>query len=92
MKVPNGTDVHMIYGDQKAAQECYFAIVKEVKKVEEDFQEHCKTPKLQPDGAFEFFILDVKKPCQTMKIGKHLPISFRLQLAELLVEYRDILA
>lgn len=30
MEVPNGTDIHISYGDQKAAQECYFAIVKEV--------------------------------------------------------------
>lgn len=34
IEVPNNTDVHMIYGDKKAAQECYFAIVKEVDRVE----------------------------------------------------------
>lgn len=45
----------MICGDKKAAQECYFATVKEFERTEEEFEEQSKTPKLELDGEFELF-------------------------------------
>lgn len=77
---------------KELAQECYFTTVKEVDRVEEDSEEHNKIPKLELEEEFEQFILDVKKPEQTVKIGKHLPIDLRMQLAKILVEYKDIFA
>lgn len=81
----------MIYGDLKVAQEC-FATVKAVERVKEDSKEHNKTPKLEFEGEFEPFILDLEKPEQTLKISKHLPISLRMQINEILVQYKDIFA
>lgn len=60
MEVPTGEKVHMIFGDQKAAQECYFATVKEVECIEEESEEHNKLPRLKPDREFELFILDAQ--------------------------------
>lgn len=33
MEIPIREEIQMIYGDQKAADECYFATVKEVEKI-----------------------------------------------------------
>lgn len=42
LSIPRVLIYKMIYSDQKAAQECYFATIKEL---EEDYEEHSKTPK-----------------------------------------------
>lgn len=39
MKVSDGSEIHVIYGDRQAAQECYFTMVKEVESKEEDKEE-----------------------------------------------------
>lgn len=91
MEIPIGEEAQMIYIDQKAAQECYSATVKVVEKIEEESNEHNKTPKLELDGQFELFVLDMQKPEHT-KIGKDLPIDLRKKLAKILVEYKDIFA
>lgn len=80
----------MIYGDQKAAQVYYFTTVKEIERIEEEFEEQNKTLKLEPDGEFKLFVLDMQKPNQTIKIGKSLPIAMRMKFTEILVEYKDI--
>lgn len=60
--------------------------------MEEESEEQGKTPKLEPDGEFELFILDVKKLDQTVKIGKHFPVNLRMQLTKNLVKYKDMFA
>lgn len=60
MEVLIGEEVQVIYVDQKAVQECYFATVKNVERIEEEFEGQSKTPKIEPDGEFELFVLDDK--------------------------------
>lgn len=55
MEILMGEEVYIIYGDQKAAQECSFDIVKEVEKAE-DYVEHDSILKLEPNGEFELFV------------------------------------
>lgn len=38
------------------------------------------------------FILDAQQLDRTLKIGRTLPVSLHMQLAELLVQYKDIFA
>lgn len=69
MDILMGQEIHTIYGDQKAAQEYYFAIVQEIKKEEESTYDS-KMPKIEPDGEYELFVLDQLKPKQTVRIGR----------------------
>lgn len=92
MEVPTGEEVHIIYGDQKASQEGYFTKAKEVERIEEKSEENSKIPKLKPDGEFELFVLDAQQPDHTVKVGRTLPTSLRMQLVEILVQYKDIFA
>ncbi|KAI5648853.1 hypothetical protein M9H77_34858 [Catharanthus roseus] len=77
MDIPMGQEIYMIYGDKKKAQECYFAIVQEVEREEDEY---------------ELFVLDQLKPEQTMHIGRALLLALRIKLDELLFEYKDIFA
>lgn len=89
-EIPRGEEVHTIYGDQKAAQECYFATVKEMEK-EEESVEQSTIPKLEPEDEYELFVLDQLKPNQKVHIRRNLPIDLRMKLSELLDEYKHIL-
>lgn len=50
MEIPNEEEVHLIYGDQKATQECYIATAREVERMEQEFEENGKIPKLESEG------------------------------------------
>lgn len=91
MEFPLGKEVYVIYGDQKATQEYYFATVKEVEKAE-DFAEHDSILKLETDGEYELFVLDNLQLDRIVHIGRNLPIDLRMRLSELLVEFKDIFA
>lgn len=69
LEIPNWEEVHLVYGDQKAAQECHIATVKEVEHMEQGFGENTKIPKLEPEGEFELFVLDAQYLDRTVKIG-----------------------
>lgn len=69
-----------------------FTVVKEVEKIGEESDEQSKSPKLELDGEFELFVLNVQKLHQTVKIGKNLSIALRMKIVEVLVEYWDIFA
>lgn len=60
-----------------------------MEKIEEESEEQGTRLSWNP---FELFILDMEKPNQNVKIGKHLSIALRMQLARILVEYKDIFA
>lgn len=86
MKIPDGNNIHVIYGDQKAAQEYYFNMVKDVEmKVEDN-----KISKLELEGEYEFFVLDASFPDRTIKLGRALSIGLRMKIVEFLVEFKDI--
>lgn len=69
-----GTEVYVIYGDQKVAQECYFATIKEVEK-NEDSVEDDSIPKLEPEGEYELFVTYNLHPDHTARIGRNLSIN-----------------
>ncbi|KAI5658790.1 hypothetical protein M9H77_27583 [Catharanthus roseus] len=91
MEIPKGAEVYVIYGDQNASKERYFATVKEVEKIEDSIENN-SIPKLQPEGEYELFILDNLHPDYTVRIGRNLPMNLRMNLAELLDEYKEIFA
>lgn len=91
MEISTGKEIYVFYGDQKVAQECYFTTVKEEDKAE-DSAEHDSTPKFEPYGEYELFVLDNLQPDHIVHIGRNLPIDLRMRLAELLVEYKYIFA
>ncbi|KAI5650306.1 hypothetical protein M9H77_36311 [Catharanthus roseus] len=91
MEIPMGTEVYVIYGYQKVVQECYFTTVKEIEKAEDSI-EHNLILKLELEGEYELFILDNVQPDHTRHIRHNLLIDLRINLAELLVEYKDIFA
>lgn len=92
MVIPNGEEVHVIYRDQKAAQECFFVTVKEVEQKEKSLDEDSKTRKSEPKGDYELFVLDASKPYQIVKIEKNLRVDLQMKMAETLVEYKDSFA
>lgn len=57
MEVFDKSNVHVMYGDHRAAQECYFTIVKEVKSKEKNEEEEAKIPKTESEGEYEFLLL-----------------------------------
>lgn len=65
--------------------------MQEVEKKEESVQDN-QTPKIEPDGEYELFVLDRLKPEQTVRIGRALPVNIWMELAELLIKYKDIFA
>lgn len=69
-----------------------FCIVKEVERIEEESEQHNKLPKLELDGEFELFVLDTQMPNHTVQIGRSLHVPFRMKLAKILVEYKDVFA
>lgn len=47
---------------------------------------------LESNGEFELFVIDMQKLDQTVKVGKDLPIDWKMKLAKILVEYKDTFA
>lgn len=47
---------------------------------EVEWEEESKVPKLELEGDYEVFGLDIAKPDKTVKIGKDLPIDLKMKL------------
>lgn len=57
MEISDGNNIHVIYEDHKATQECYFTTVKEVeiKEEKEEEEEEAKIPKMEPEEEYRVY-------------------------------------